>query len=181
VKKTGFDKYAAIDRFIRAYSEKPGGLVRVLQKAQEVFGHLSPAVQLYVARKMELPASTVAGVATFYAQFSAAPQGENVVSVCLGTACYVKGAGEIFEQFKKLLGVDADGTTPDGRFTLRSTRCIGACSIAPVVSVNDEVYSRVEPQLAAEILHRYRKGEKKDVAAHAARFEEPPGLPPPAP
>ncbi|RPF43050.1 NAD(P)-dependent iron-only hydrogenase diaphorase component iron-sulfur protein [Thermodesulfitimonas autotrophica] len=174
--------YARLDRFIRAYAEKPGGLVRVLQKAQEIFGYLSPEVQTYVARQMKLPASTVAGVATFYSQFAAVPQGKNVINVCLGTACYVKGSGEIFAAFKKLLGVDADETTPDGLFTLRATRCLGACSIAPVVTVNEAVFAHATPETAAAIVARYRKEgeERKDAAEYAGLGRAAATPPPPA-
>lgn len=174
--------YARLDRFIRAYAAKPGGLVRVLQKAQEIFGYLSPEVQTYVARQMKLPASTVAGVATFYSQFTAVPQGKNVINVCLGTACYVKGSGEIFAACKKLLGVDADETTPDGLFTLRATRCLGACSIAPVVTVNETVFAPATPEMVPEIVARYRSEEegKRDAPERAGLGRAAATPPPPA-
>ncbi|MGQ9511716.1 NADH-quinone oxidoreductase subunit NuoE family protein [Thermodesulfitimonas sp.] len=131
---------------------------------------------------MELPVSTVAGVATFYSQFVAVPQGKNVINVCLGTACYVKGGAEIFATFKKLLGVDADETTPDGLFTLRATRCLGACSIAPVVTVNEAVFAHATPETATEIVAHYGKGEeeKKDAAEYAGPGRAAATPPPPA-
>ena len=179
--QTNLNKYQILDRLLESCAAKPGGLVRVLQSVQELFGHLSPEVQTYVARKMKIPASTVAGVATFYAQFAAVPQGENVISVCLGTACYIKQSAAIFARFKQHLGIDADETTPDGRFTLRTTRCLGACSIAPVVTVNDEVYAHATPELTAAIIARYQEEGEKDAPHYPERFTAPATKSPPPP
>lgn len=145
---------------IRDHKEQPGGLMPVLQKAQEIYGYLPIEVQTMVADGLELPLSEVYGVATFYSQFSLYPKGENRISVCLGTACYVKGADKILEALEDRLGIKAGECTPDGQFSLDCTRCIGACGLAPVMMVNDDVYGRVKPQDIDKILESYHKKVK---------------------
>jgi|GEM_PF-107432 NADH:ubiquinone oxidoreductase subunit E len=156
--------YLVLEKFIERYGKKPGGLMRVLQKAQELFGYLSPEVQTYVAEKMCLPVGHVHGVATFYSQFVTAPQGKYVISVCMGTACYVKNAPDILNRFREVLQVEPDETTEDGLFTLRTTRCVGACSMAPLLTVNQAVHGHLEPEDVPRILSRYggKAGEEVD-------------------
>ncbi|MDO5601966.1 MAG: NADH-quinone oxidoreductase subunit NuoE [Oscillospiraceae bacterium] len=149
-----------LSEVIRDHKEQPGGLMPVLQKAQEIYGYLPIEVQTMVADGLGLPLSEVYGVATFYSQFSLYPKGENQISVCLGTACYVKGADKILEALENRLGIKAGECTPDGQFSLDCTRCIGACGLAPVMMVNDDVYGRVKPQDIDKILESYHKKVK---------------------
>lgn len=149
--------YARLDRIINAYARQPGQLIRILHQAQEIFGYLPPEVQAYLAAKLNIPLAEIAGVVSFYSLFNTEPKGQFTISVCLGTACYVKGGDEVFEAFKRELGLDDDDTTPDRTFTLRSTRCRGACGLAPVVAVNDDIFGQVEPDKVGAILSHYRK------------------------
>ena len=143
--------------FIRAHSEDKGALMPVMQKAQEIYGYLPIEVQKMIAIAMDIPLEKIYGVSTFYSQFSLYPKGQYTISVCLGTACYVKGSGDILEEFKELLGVDIGRCDETGTFSLDATRCIGACGLAPVLTVNDDVYGRVQKGDAAKILEKYRK------------------------
>ena len=127
----------------------------ILQKAQDIYGYLPIEVQTIIADQMEIPLEKVYGVVTFYAQFSLNPKGKYKISVCLGTACYVKGSGEIFDEFQRLLGIEDGGCTPDGKFSLESCRCIGACGLAPVITINGDVYGRLTPNELADILAKY--------------------------
>lgn len=133
-----------------------GSLVQALQHAQGIYGYLPIEVQKMVAGIMEAPLSEVYGVATFYSQFSLFPKGENKISVCLGTACYVKGSGKVFEKLEQLLGIKGGECTEDGKFSLDACRCLGACGLAPVMMINDEVYGRLTPEELDNILAKYR-------------------------
>ena len=132
-----------------------GALMPVLQKAQEIYGYLPTEVQQMVAEGLDVPLAEVYGVSTFYAMFSLSPKGRYNISVCLGTACYVKGAGELLTTLCKRLGIEPDGCTPDGKFSLQACRCIGACGLAPVLTINDEVYGRLTADDIDGILARY--------------------------
>ena len=140
---------------IEAHKGDKSNLMAVMQKAQDIYGYLPKEVQVMIAEGLEVPLEKVYGVATFYAQFSLSPKGEYNISVCLGTACYVKGAGEIFDKFSEKLGIGADECTPDGKFSLTACRCIGACGLAPVLTVNDEVYGRLTADDVDDILAKY--------------------------
>ena len=131
-------------------------LMHVMQEAQGIYGYLPYEVQVMIAEGMDVPLEKVYGVATFYAQFSLSPKGENHVAVCLGTACYVKGSGVIFEKFQELLGIGADECTADKKFSLTASRCIGACGLAPVLTVNEEVYGRLTVDDVPGIVAKYR-------------------------
>ncbi len=130
-------------------------LMAVMQEAQEIYGYLPLEVQTMIAEGMDVPLEKVYGVATFYAQFSLSPKGEYNISVCLGTACYVKGSGDIFNKLSEKLGIGAEECTPDGKFSLTACRCIGACGLAPVFTVNEDVYGRIGPDEVPEILAKY--------------------------
>lgn len=149
------DRYARLEDIIAEYRDKPGSLIPVLHEAQELFGCLSEDVQARVARGLGVPESEVYGVATFYSLFSLRPKGKWTVNVCLGTACYVRGAAACLEAFKKELGVDIGGTSKDGLFTLQAVRCLGACALAPVVMIGDTVFARVRPDDVKKILANY--------------------------
>jgi len=128
----------------------------ILQKAQEIFGYLPIELQNHIAEALEIPLTDIYGVATFYSQFSLTPKGEYQVGVCMGTACYVRGAQKILDEFAKILDVKVGETTVDGKFTLEATRCLGACGLAPVIMINDEVYGRLIPDDVPGIIGKYK-------------------------
>ena len=130
-------------------------LMSVMQQAQGIYGYLPKEVQVMIAEGMDVPLEKVYGVASFYAQFSLTPKGKYEISVCLGTACYVKGAGDIFDKLSEKLGIGADECTPDGKYSLTACRCIGACGLAPVLTVNEEVYGRIPADDVDSILEKY--------------------------
>ena len=130
-------------------------LISVLQNIQNEQGFLSREAMDEVSQRMQIPAAKVTGVATFYHFFSFEPRGENRVTICLGTACFVRGADRVMDRFKKVLGVEENVTTPDGKFSVECARCIGACALAPVVMVNDKVYGNVKPEQVEGILKEY--------------------------
>ena len=131
-------------------------LIAVMQEAQTIYGYLPIEVQKIISLKMNIPLSEVYGVATFYAQFSLEPKGKYKISCCLGTACYVKGAGTIYEILSEALGIPSGGCTEDGKFSLEACRCIGACGLAPVMTVNDDVHGRLTKADVYRILDDYR-------------------------
>lgn len=135
--------------------DDPSELMHVMQEAQEIYGYLPIEVQQIIADGMNMPLEKVYGVATFYAQFALSPKGEHNISVCLGTACYVKGAGDILNKISEKLGIGADECTSDGKFSLEACRCIGACGLAPVLTVNDDVYGRLTVDDVDEIIQKY--------------------------
>ena len=134
----------------------PGALMPVLQQAQEIYGYLPIEVQKMVAIKMGISLEEVFGVSTFYSQFVLNPKGEISIAVCLGTACYVKGSGELLDKITEVLGLPVGSTTPDGKYSLEATRCIGACGLAPVLTINNEVYGRLQKSDMDEILAKYK-------------------------
>ena len=140
---------------IAEHKGQPGALIPVLHKAQEIYGYLPLEVQTMIAEGLEVPLAEVYGVVTFYTQFSLNPKGEYKIAVCLGTACYVKGSGDIIDKIKEIIGIDVDGCTPDGKFSLEATRCIGACGLAPVLTINDDVYGRLVVDDIPGILEKY--------------------------
>lgn len=133
----------------------PGALMPILQKAQEIYGYLPIEVQTMIAQEMDIPLEKVYGVSTFYSQFSLNPKGRHQISVCLGTACYVKGSGVILDELQKILGIENGECTPDGKFSLDACRCVGACGLAPVMLVDDDVYGRMNPNEIEKILAKY--------------------------
>lgn len=140
---------------IAEHKGQEGALIPVLHKAQEIYGYLPIEVQTMIAEGLDVTLAEVYGVVTFYTQFSLNPKGEYKVAVCLGTACYVKGSGDILDKFKQLLGIDVDECTPDGKFSIEATRCIGACGLAPVLTVNEDVYGRLVVDDVPGILEKY--------------------------
>ena len=142
---------------IAKHKDMPGALLPVLQEAQGIYGYLPIEVQQMVADGLGISLSEVYGVATFYSQFSLTPKGEHRISVCLGTACYVRGSQLVFDELSKQLGIESGKTTPDGLFTLTATRCIGCCGLAPAMMINDDVYGRLVPGDVKGILDKYRQ------------------------
>ena len=131
-------------------------LMAVMQKAQAIYGYLPYEVQVMIADGMELPLEKVYGVSTFYSQFALSPPGKYNVMVCMGTACYVKGAQAVLERICELLGIAAGECTEDGLFSIEACRCVGACGLAPVMMINGEVYGNLKPDMLEGILARYR-------------------------
>jgi NADP-reducing hydrogenase subunit HndA len=148
--------YEALQKVIDELKDEPGALMPIMQRAQDIFGYLPEEVQNYIAKEMDIPVSDVYGVATFYAQFNLEPKGQYVISVCMGTACYVKGSQQVLDKLEEVLGVTDGHTTSDGLFTLNATRCLGACGLAPVIMVNDDVYGRLTPDQIPGIIAKYR-------------------------
>ena len=149
------EQEAKLDAVIAEYKGQAGALMPVLQKAQDIYGYLPIEVQKHIALGMDVPLSEVYGVATFYSQFILNPKGEYAIAVCLGTACYVKGAGLLMDKLESLIGIKNGEITADRKFSLDATRCIGACGLAPVLTVNEEVYGRLTPDMIKGILDKY--------------------------
>jgi len=144
---------------IEKLKDTRGALMPILQQAQDIYGYLPIEVQKIIANGLNIPLEEVYGVATFYSQFSLNPKGKYKVSVCLGTACYVKGSGEVYARLAKELGIEGGECTADGRFSLEACRCIGACGLAPVFTINDEVYGRLTADDVPGILAKYKDAE----------------------
>ena len=140
---------------IAEHKGEEGAAIPVLHKAQEIYGYLPIEVQTKIAEGLDIPLAEIYGIVTFYPQFSLNPKGAYKIAVCLGTACYVKGSGDILEKIKERLGIDVGECTPDGKFSIDATRCIGACGLAPVLTVNDEVFGRLTVDDVDDILSKY--------------------------
>lgn len=150
------DQFKELDEFIDAMPSTKGELIRVLHHAQKTYGYLPQELQVHIAKKLNIPTSKVFGVVSFYSFFTMEPKGEFDVAICMGTACYVRGADKVLNEFKKELGIEVGGTTSDGKFSLTALRCVGACGLAPVVLVNGKVYGRVTEAEVKGILDEYR-------------------------
>lgn len=146
----------ALLNVIAEHKGDKGALMPILQKAQEIYGYLPVEVQTIISNEMNVPLEKIYGIVTFYSQFSLYPKGKYKVSVCLGTACYVKGSGDIFNKLQEVLGISDGECTPDGKFSLESCRCIGACGLAPVMTVNDDVYGKLTADDIEGILSKYK-------------------------
>ena len=165
------EEYRELKRFIDASRGVPGPLIQVLHRAQKIFGYLPLEVQHFVARELNVPLAKVFGVVTFYNFFRLEPIGDHIVNMCLGTACHVKGASEIIKALEKELGVKVGGTTADRFYTLSTARCFGACGLAPVLMLDEEVYGRLNPQKAVQIL-RDMKARAREAAAAESKEEK---------
>jgi NADH:ubiquinone oxidoreductase subunit E len=152
-----------MDLILKDYIGKPGALVPVLQIAQNMFGYLADPVLKHISIKLDKPYSEVAGVVSFYSFFSTVPRGKYLVRVCLGTACYVRGGKEVLESLKNELGINVGETTEDKLFSLEVGRCFGACGLAPVIMINDNVHQRVKPAKVYDILDQYREIKNKEL------------------
>ena len=130
-------------------------LMKVLNAAQEIYGYIPTSVQKLISEELKIPMAEIYGVITFYSRFTLTPKGKYNIQVCLGTACYVKGADKVLEKLEQLLGIKAGETTEDGKFSIQDTRCVGACGLAPVMVINEEVYGKVTPDMVEEILIKY--------------------------
>ena len=150
------DRWMKLDQIIERHRGKRGALIPILHEAQELFGCLSEDVQLRVAESLGISPAEIYGIATFYSFFTLQPRGKHKIAVCLGTACYVRGASEILSALKKELQVEVNGTTSDGKFSLEVVRCLGACGLAPVMMIGDNVYGRVKPDEVPNILKEFK-------------------------
>lgn len=149
------EMYDELQKVIETHQAEPGALMPILQGAQEIFGCVPMDVQKIIAEALHTTLSEVYGVATFYSQFSLQPKGKYLISVCLGTACYVKGSQKILDKISEELHLPVGETSADGKYTLKATRCLGACGLAPVMTVNEEVYGRLTPEEVPAILAKY--------------------------
>lgn len=156
------EKLKTLNAFIVEQNAAEEALIAILHKAQELFGYLPSELQLYVARKLNIPAAKVYGVVSFYSYFSQEKRGKYTISVCMGTACFVKGVEKVMHEFSEKLNVKPGLSTPDGLFTLRDVRCIGACGLAPVVMINDKVYGHVKAEDVDVIIADYKSREGSD-------------------
>lgn len=152
------EKFALLANVIEDYNRSESNLIQILHIAQAIFGYLPRNVQTFIAEKMDLPLSKVSSVVTFYTYFSTVPKGEHTISVCLGTACYVRGGKKIIEKLKESIGIDVGETTEDMKFTLQVVRCMGACGLAPAVRIDEKVFKRVNPNKLQQILKQYEGG-----------------------
>ncbi|MGC8823029.1 MAG: NADH-quinone oxidoreductase subunit NuoE [Bacteroidales bacterium] len=144
-----------IKQICREFNNDPGELINVLHKVQHTFGYLPAEVQELVASELSIPVAKVYGVVTFYSFFTMLPKGQYPISVCMGTACYVRGAEKVVEEIKNVLKIKIGETTPDGKFSLSCLRCVGACGLAPVVMIGDKTFGRVAPESVKEILQEF--------------------------
>ena len=149
------NKLEELKNVCKSFNNEKGELINVLHKAQGIFGYLPAEVQEIVAKELHVSTAHVYGVVSFYSFFSMLPKGQHPVSICLGTACYVRGAEKVIDEFKQLLKINVGQTTPDGKFSLACLRYVGACGLAPVVLVGDKVYGRVAPEGVKQILAEY--------------------------
>ncbi|MDD7456368.1 MAG: NADH-quinone oxidoreductase subunit NuoE [Bacteroidales bacterium] len=141
-----------VEAICEKHGNKPGELINVLHECQNTYGYLPEPMQRVIAAQLGIPATQVYGVVTFYSFFTMIPKGRHPISVCLGTACYVRGSEKILEEIKRVIGIDVGETTPDGKFSLDCLRCVGACGLAPVMMIGKKVYGRMEPQNVRKIL-----------------------------
>ena len=153
LKESGFRE---LETFINSLDTKKGSLISVLHKAQGIFGYLPREVQEFVAEQLNESLANVYGVVSFYSYFTMVPKGEHPVAVCMGTACYVRGADKVLDEFQKQLGIKSGETSLDGKFSIDALRCVGACGIAPVVLVGEKVYKKVEPKEVKSIIEEYK-------------------------
>lgn len=149
------EKEARLQEVIAEYKDVQGGTMAVMQQAQDIFGYLPEEVQIMIAEGLGIPLEEVYGIATFYSLFNLSPKGLYNVSVCLGTACYVKGSDKVLQKIEEKLGCTSGSVSADGRFSIDSIRCVGACGLAPVMMVGDDVYGRMTPDMVDEILDKY--------------------------
>ena len=150
------ENFQKLQQAISSHEGKKGSLMPILNDVQRIYGCVPRKIQLYLSEKLGIPFAEIFGVVTFYSQFSIEPKGDHIIGVCLGTACYVKEAQQIIDEVKsKIAGLDVGKTTPDGKFTLEATRCIGACGLAPVMTINEETYGNLTRSQVEGILAKY--------------------------
>jgi NADP-reducing hydrogenase subunit HndA len=149
------EQITKLKEICKSFNNEAGELINVLHKSQETFGYLPAEVQEIIAKELNISVAKVYGVVTFYSFFTMLPKGQNPISICTGTACYVRGAEKVLDEFKRILEIKVGETTADGKFSLSCLRCVGACGLAPVVSVGEKIYGRVSPDGVKDILKEY--------------------------
>ncbi|HYE81280.1 MAG TPA: NADH-quinone oxidoreductase subunit NuoE [Clostridia bacterium] len=149
------EKMEKLEHILEEQKNVQGGLMPILHETQELFGYIPEEAQKRISEVLNIPLAEIYGVATFYSRFTLKPRGKNTISVCLGTACYVKNAQGVLDRLKEELKVEAGDTTGDGKFTLEATRCLGCCGLAPVMMINEEVYGKLVPDDIPDILKKY--------------------------
>ena len=154
--KLSESKINFIKEVCKSFGNKPSEVINVLHKVQGEFGYLPAEVQELVAKELSIPVARVYGIVSFYSFFTMTPKGEHPISVCLGTACYVRGAEKVLDELKRQLGINVGEVTPDGKFSLTCLRCVGACGLAPVIEVGDKVYGRMTPDRVKDVLAEYK-------------------------
>jgi len=150
------DVATEVDRVVARYGSNPSSLINILHEVQELVGYLPEPVLVHVAEKLDVPVADVHGVVSFYALFTMKPKGRHRISVCKGTACYVRGAPRVLERIEKELGIKPGDTTDDGEFSLDVVRCLGACGLGPVAMIDENVHARLKPDLVPAVINRYR-------------------------
>ena len=149
------EKLEVVKKVIAECNGDKSQLIRVLNTVQEVYGYVPTYVQKVISEELDIPMAEIYGVITFYSRFSLNPKGKYNISVCLGTACYVKGSQAVLDKVKEILGIDVGQVTEDGKFSIEQTRCVGACGLAPVMTINEDVYGNVDPSKVKDILAKY--------------------------
>ncbi len=158
--KCGNDcKDEKIEKILSKYEKDKSNLIQILNEVQETYGYIPEDVQLEISKYLGIEMAEIYGVITFYARFTLKPKGKYNIAVCLGTACFVKGSEKVLDRVKQKLGIDVGQTTKDGKFSIEATRCIGACGLAPVFTVNDEVYGKATPELVDKVIDEYMSKE----------------------
>ena len=147
------------DELFSKYTKEKDNLIQILNEVQEHFGYIPKTAQMEISKYLNMPLAEIYGVITFYARFTLEPKGKYNIAVCLGTACFVKGSEAVLEKAKEILKIDVGGTTEDGKFSIEATRCIGACGLAPVFTVNEEVYGKATPELMEKVIKEYQAKE----------------------
>ena len=148
-----------MNSILEKYSKDKSNLIQILNEVQENYGYIPKYSQISISEYLDIPLAEIYGVITFYARFTLKPKGKYNIAVCLGTACFVKGSEKVLDKAKEILKIDVGETTEDGKFSLEATRCIGACGLAPVFTVNEEVYGKATPELMKKVIEEYKNKE----------------------
>ncbi|MBN2434053.1 MAG: NAD(P)H-dependent oxidoreductase subunit E [Spirochaetes bacterium] len=152
----GVELSAELNQFISEWKEKPGNLIMILHRVQEEYGYIPREVALELSRMLDVPLAKIYGVITFYHFFKLTKPGKNIIQVCMGTACYLKGGGDLISELERLLGLPVNGTTDDGEFSLEAVRCIGCCGLAPVMTVNGEVFGKITTEQLPGVISKFK-------------------------
>lgn len=146
-----------LEKIAKKYKNVEGGIISALHEVQDTYGYISSTAQRYLSKELNVPMSEIYGIITFYSRFSLVPKGKYNIQVCMGTACYVKGSEKVLNRFKEKLGIKEGETTSDGKFSIESVRCIGACGLAPAIVINEEVYGKMDEKKVDELIEKYSK------------------------
>lgn len=146
-----------LEKIAKKYKNVEGGIISALHEVQDTYGYISSTAQKYLSKELNVPMSEIYGIITFYSRFSLVPKGKYNIQVCMGTACYVKGSEKVLNRFKEKLGIKEGETTSDGKFSVESVRCIGACGLAPAIVINEEVYGKMDEKKVDELIEKYSK------------------------